>query len=108
MGKEALIRKKFLCPVIILLVFFTGNAFGIEILGIHFAPDKQAHKPIITLYDGAEKYIYLAICSLTKDEFSEALVRAHKRGIEVKVLIAGYKQLVSMLMTRCWLMPAFL
>ena len=47
MGKEAMMRKKFLCAVIILLVFFTGNAFGIEILGIHFAPDKEVYEPIV-------------------------------------------------------------
>ena len=80
-------RKKFLCPVIILLVFFTGNAFGIEILGIHFAPDKEVYKPIVALYDVAERTLHLAIYSLTKDEFTEALVRAFKRGVEVKVLI---------------------
>jgi len=50
-------RRKFLCPVIILLVLFTDNVFGIEILGIYFAPDKEVYKPIVALYDGAEKYI---------------------------------------------------
>lgn len=72
---------------ILILVFLHVSAFGAEILGIYFPPYKDAHLPIINLYDGAEKYIHLAIYSLTKDEFAEALIRAHKRGVEVKVLI---------------------
>jgi len=81
-------------PAIILTITITCllytsafKSFSAEILGVYFSPDKCADKPIIQLYDGAEKYIHLAIYSLTKDEFAEALVRAHKRGVEVKVLI---------------------
>jgi len=73
--------------IVFCIIFFSISVHGAEILGIYFAPDKQAHKPIIALYDGAEKSIHLAIYSLTKDEFAEALIRAHKRGVEVKVLI---------------------
>ena len=40
-------KRKFLYPVITLLVFFAGNVFGIKILGIHFAPDKEVYKPIV-------------------------------------------------------------
>lgn len=69
------------------LYIFTFTSFSAEVLGVYFAPDKDAHQPIIALYDGAERYIHLAIYSLTKDEFAEALIRAHKRGVEVKVLI---------------------
>jgi phosphatidylserine/phosphatidylglycerophosphate/cardiolipin synthase-like enzyme len=58
-----------------------------EILGVYFPPYKDSHLPIIKLYDSAEKYIHLAIYSLTKDEFAEALIRAKDRGVEVKVLI---------------------
>ncbi len=71
----------------VILVLFTINAFGAEIIDIYFLPYQNAHLPIIELYDNAEKYIHLAIYSLTKDEFSEALIRAHRREVEVKVLI---------------------
>jgi phosphatidylserine/phosphatidylglycerophosphate/cardiolipin synthase-like enzyme len=81
-------RKRPLLVSIILIIFLsTFPAYSAEILGVYLAPDKNADKPIIQLYDNAEKYIHLAIYSLTKDEFAEALVRAHKRGVEVKVLI---------------------
>ena len=71
----------------VFLVLFVINAFAAEILGVYFPPYKDSHVPIIKLYDSAEKYIHLAIYSLTKDEFTEALIKAHKRGVEVKVLI---------------------
>jgi phosphatidylserine/phosphatidylglycerophosphate/cardiolipin synthase-like enzyme len=79
-------KRIILLATIITLTLLTA-AFSAEILGIHFAPDKEVYKPIVALYDGAEKTIHLAIYSLTKDEFAEALIRAHNRGVEVKVLI---------------------
>jgi hypothetical protein len=60
----------------ILLVLFALNVYSAEILGIHFAPDKDVQKPIVALYNAAERYIQLAIYSLTKDEFTEALIRS--------------------------------
>ncbi|MFX0211216.1 MAG: phospholipase D-like domain-containing protein [Candidatus Hodarchaeota archaeon] len=80
-------KKRLSFCLAVILVLFTINNFGAEILGIYFPPCQNAHLPIIRLYDSAEKYIHLAIYSLTKDEFSEALIRGHGRGVEVKVLI---------------------
>ena len=80
-------KRKLVAYQIIFVVLFPLHAYCAEILGVYFAPDKEIYKPIIGLYDNAEKYIHLAIYSLTKDEFAEALIRAHKRGVEVKVLI---------------------
>jgi phosphatidylserine/phosphatidylglycerophosphate/cardiolipin synthase-like enzyme len=84
---KGIMRKKYSRSLIVFLILFCTNVYCAEILGIYFPPYKDAHMPIINLYDGAEKYIHLAIYSLTKDEFAEALTRAHKRGVEVKVLI---------------------
>jgi len=73
----------------IVLAFFLLSfpAFAAEILGVYFPPYKDSHLPIVKLYDSAEKYIHLSIYSLTKDEISQALISAHDRGVEVKVLI---------------------
>lgn len=79
-------RKCLLC-LVVFFMFFAANVFAAEILGVYFPPYKDAHLPIIQLYDNAEKYIHLSIYSLTKDEFAKALIEAHKRGVEVKVLI---------------------
>lgn len=80
-------KKKLSFYFAVLFLLLAFNVHAAEILGIHFAPDKEVYKPIVALYDNAEKSIHLAIYSLTKDEFAEALIRAHKRGVEVKVLI---------------------
>jgi phosphatidylserine/phosphatidylglycerophosphate/cardiolipin synthase-like enzyme len=80
-------KKRLSACLGIFLVLFTINAFSAEILGVYFPPYKDSHLPIIELYDSAQKYIHLAIYSLTKDEFAEALIKAHNRGVEVKVLI---------------------
>ena len=79
-------RRHSICLAIFLILLVTGCSCPKKV-GIHFAPDKEVYKPIVALYDSAEKSIHLAIYSLTKDEFAEALIRAHKRGVEVKVLI---------------------
>jgi cardiolipin hydrolase len=80
-------KKGLSACLVVCFVLFSINAFAAEILGVYFPPYKDSHVPIIRLYDSAEKYIHLAIYSLTKDEFAEALINAHKRGVEVKVLI---------------------
>jgi cardiolipin hydrolase len=80
-------KKSFIISTILIFLVFVYSAFSAEILGVYFPPYKGAHLPIIRLYDNAEKYIHLSIYSLTKDEFADALIEAHKRGVEVKVLI---------------------
>ena len=72
-----------------LLIFISSFPLSLsaEILGIHFPPGKDAHQPIIKLYDNAEKSIHLAIYALTKNDIARALIRAHKRGIEVRVIM---------------------
>jgi phosphatidylserine/phosphatidylglycerophosphate/cardiolipin synthase-like enzyme len=79
--------KKITRILTVIILLLTSSIYGAEILSIRFPPCEDCHMPIIRLYDGAEKYIHLAIYSLTKDEIAEALIRAHKRGVEVKVLI---------------------
>ena len=73
--------------LILIFVLLNAPAFSAEILGVYFPPCKDCHLPIIKLYGSAEKYIHLAIYSLTKDEFAEALIKAYNRGVEVKVVI---------------------
>ena len=80
-------KKRFITVSLLFGFFLLSACYCPKILGTHFPPYDDSHKPIISLYDNAEKYIHLAIYSLTRDEFADALVRAHKRGIEVEVLI---------------------
>lgn len=58
-----------------------------ENIEVYFAPAPDIHQHIIDRYDHAQKSIHVAIYSLTKDEFADALIRAHNRGVEVMVLV---------------------
>lgn len=60
-------RILILSVVIILGLPWTGG-FSAEILGTYFPPYEDSHKPIINLYDKAQKSIHLAIYSFTKGD----------------------------------------
>ena len=81
--------KKKLLAAIVLFAFLKVSVpvFSAEIIGVYFPPYPDSYKPIVQLYDSAQRYIHLAIYSLTKDEIANALVSAHSRGVEVKVII---------------------
>ena len=80
-------KTRVILSIAMFFLLWNFPAFAAEILGVYFPPYKDSHLPIIRLYDNAEKYIHLSIYSLTKNEFAEALIKAHKRGVEVKVVI---------------------
>jgi hypothetical protein len=55
-----------------------------EILGICFVSDRVVYKPIVALYEGADKLDHLTIYGFTKDEFSETLMGAHKGVLRLR------------------------
>ncbi len=56
-------------------------------LEIYFSPqDKSSHR-IIQIINNARKYIYVPTFLITHEKISEALINAHKRGIDVKIII---------------------
>ena len=75
-------RKLFIASALIIFLIFSSQIFSAEILGVYFPPYKDSYLPVVKLYDSSQRYIHLAIYSLTKDEFAEALIRAHNRGVE--------------------------
>jgi len=55
---------------------------------IYFSPqDKIITRKIIPLINDAQKYIYVPIFVITHEELSQALVNAHLRGINVKLIV---------------------
>lgn len=54
---------------------------------IYSLDSKQNDKEIIALIDSAKKYIYFAIYTFTLSDIADALVRAKKRGVEVRGLV---------------------
>jgi hypothetical protein len=50
-----------------------------------YSLDKRANdRAIISVIDGAQKYIYFAVYTFTKDDIADALVNAKRRGIDVR------------------------
>lgn len=52
----------------------------------YFCPEDECATKLISQIDSSKSSVYIAIYSFTHDEISEALVRAHQRGVEVKVI----------------------
>lgn len=52
-----------------------------------FSPkDKIITNHIIPLIDNAESYVYVPAYTITHNDFSQALIRAKKRGVDVKII----------------------
>ena len=51
-----------------------------------YSPEDRPADRLVSLYNGAQKSIYLAIYGLTYPPIIKALVAAHKRGVDVRVI----------------------
>ena len=58
-----------------------------EILGVYFGPRQAIDVPLIEHFNRAQRSIHVALYALTLDTYANALIRAHRRGVEVKVLL---------------------
>lgn len=57
-------------------------------LKVYFSPqDKATRNAIIPIINNAKKYIYIPTFVLTDKMVVEALTNAHKRGVEIKIII---------------------
>ncbi|RKY59285.1 MAG: hypothetical protein DRP94_04000 [Candidatus Latescibacterota bacterium] len=56
---------------------------------VYFSPDGGAQDAIVERIDSAESTIDVAMYALTNREIAWALVRAHERGVKVRVLLDG-------------------
>jgi phosphatidylserine/phosphatidylglycerophosphate/cardiolipin synthase-like enzyme len=61
-----------------------GMAFaGVE---IYYAPEDEPADQVIAIYDGAKRYIYVAVYGFTYPPIVRALVAAKRRGVDVRVI----------------------
>ncbi|MCS7365440.1 MAG: phospholipase D-like domain-containing protein [archaeon GB-1867-035] len=58
----------------------------VEILGIYFSPKGECEQQVIYWISRANSSIHILIYSFTSDPIGDALVNAHNRGIEIKVV----------------------
>ena len=53
---------------------------------VYFCPADSCADKLVKKIDSAKSSLYIAIYSFTLDEISDAVIRAKKRGVEVKVI----------------------
>ena len=58
-------------------------------LEVYFSPQDKSSARVIELINSAKKYIYIPVFLITHTDISNALVTAHKRGIDVKIILDG-------------------
>lgn len=65
-------------------VFKAGNS----ILTVYFSPqDKTVENALVPLINNAQNYIYLPVFVITHNSMTNALIKAHNRGVEVKIIL---------------------
>ncbi len=63
--------------------FITGD----NEISVYFSPCDKATQYIIPIIDSAKKYIYMPTFLITHAQITNALLRAKKRGVDVKIII---------------------
>ena len=60
---------------------------GSTTVEIYFSPKDKSAARIVQLIQNAKKYIYIPAFLITHTQMSEELINAHKRGVDVKIII---------------------
>lgn len=63
--------------------FLIGNS----ILEVYFSPQDKAASRVVELINGAKKYVYVPTFLITHKYIAQALINAHRHGVDVKVII---------------------
>lgn len=59
---------------------------NLRVLGVYFSPKGQCEEQLLYWINRANASIHILIYSFTLDSISDALIEAHNRGVEVKVV----------------------
>lgn len=59
----------------------------VEVLGVYFTPPAGAAAAIVQALDASEREVLVQAYGFTHNAIAQALVRAHHRGVEVRVLL---------------------
>ncbi len=60
---------------------------AVEVLGVYFTPASNAAMPIVKAIDASEREVLVQAYGFTHNAIAQALVRAHERGVKVRVLL---------------------
>lgn len=77
--------KRFFHFLLILLIVTNMHSFAKDI--VYFSPDDHPSDKLINLIDNAHHKIYAAVYMITDKTIAEALIKAKKRGVDVKVIM---------------------
>jgi phosphatidylserine/phosphatidylglycerophosphate/cardiolipin synthase-like enzyme len=58
-----------------------------EVLGVYFSPPDDAASAIVKAIDASEHEVLVQAYGFTHNAMAQALVRAHQRGVKVRVLL---------------------
>jgi phosphatidylserine/phosphatidylglycerophosphate/cardiolipin synthase-like enzyme len=87
---------KFFVSLLIGLVGFVGSfawaqstteGMAAEVLGVYFTPPANAAAAIVNAIDASEREVLVQAYGFTHNAIAQALVRAHQRGVVVRVLL---------------------
>jgi phosphatidylserine/phosphatidylglycerophosphate/cardiolipin synthase-like enzyme len=87
---------KFFVSLLIGLVGFVGSfawaqstteGMAAEVLGVYFTPPANAAAAIVNAIDASKREVLVQAYGFTHNAIAQALVRAHQRGVVVRVLL---------------------
>ena len=64
-----------------------STGIQVEVLGVYFTPPTDAAAAIVQAIDGSEREVLVQAYGFTHNAIAQALVRAHQRGVAVRVLL---------------------
>jgi phosphatidylserine/phosphatidylglycerophosphate/cardiolipin synthase-like enzyme len=71
----------------LLFVFLSACAFNADIAGVYFSPQGGCEQAIIQQIEQAKTEIKIQAYSFTSEPIAESLLAAHKRGVDVQVIL---------------------
>ena len=71
--------------ILLILIFFLSSAYA-QSTAVYFTPSLACEKQIISYIDSSKEKIDAAIYAINNDAIVDALIRAHKRGIKIRIL----------------------
>lgn len=95
---------RFLVSLLICSLSFVGlstraqsnaNRINAEVLGVYFTPPDHAAAAIVKVIDASEAEVLVQAYGFTHNAIAQALVRAHARGVKVRVLLDQKSQVTN-------------
>ena len=80
--------KRFIA-LFLLFTLLVLPTVGASTTTVCFSPDGGAERKIVKIIDQAKTFIDLAMYSLTSRVLAQAILRAHKRGVKIKIVLDG-------------------